>query len=158
IIGPAGTDVSGIAENFQAGGAAAIETKEEAKPAESKAETAEAPKAEAVNNDGGRVFVSPLARKIAEEKGINLNQVKGTGENGRIVKKDVESFTPGAAAQPAQAAQPSAAQAAPVAQPFIPAGEVSKEEVKNNQMRKTIARRLAESKFTAPEYSLTIEL
>ncbi|RYJ45467.1 pyruvate dehydrogenase complex dihydrolipoamide acetyltransferase [Flavobacterium beibuense] len=158
IIGPAGTDVSGIAENFQAGGAAATETKEEAKPAESKAETAEAPKAEAVNNDGGRVFVSPLARKIAEEKGINLNQVKGTGENGRIVKKDVESFTPGAAAQPAQGAQAPAAQAAPVAQPFIPAGEVSKEEVKNNQMRKTIARRLAESKFTAPEYSLTIEL
>lgn len=158
IIGPAGTDVSGIAENFQAGGAAATETKEEAKPAESKAETAEAPKAEAVNNDGGRVFVSPLARKIAEEKGINLNQVKGTGENGRIVKKDVEGFTPGAAAQPAQDAQAPAVQAAPAAQPFIPAGEVSKEEVKNNQMRKTIARRLAESKFTAPEYSLTIEL
>ncbi|MUV03743.1 pyruvate dehydrogenase [Flavobacterium rakeshii] len=159
IIGPAGTDVSGIADNFQAGGA--IEAKEEEKPAESNAETAEAPKAEAavVTNDGGRIFASPLARKIAEEKGINLGQVKGTGENGRIVKKDVENFT-SAAAQAAPATQAAVAQApvAPVAKPFVPAGEVSREEVKNNQMRKTIARRLAESKFTAPEYSLTVEL
>lgn len=164
IIGPAGTDVSGIADNFQAGGA--TEAKEEEKPTESKTETAEAPKAEAaaVSNDGGRIFASPLARKIAEEKGINLGQVKGTGENGRIVKKDVENFTP-AAAQSAPATQSAATQsaatqaaAAPAAKPFVPAGEVSREEVKNNQMRKTIARRLAESKFTAPEYSLTIEL
>ncbi|MEE1896723.1 pyruvate dehydrogenase complex dihydrolipoamide acetyltransferase [Flavobacterium rakeshii] len=159
IIGPVGTDVSGIADNFQAGGA--TEAKEEEKPAESNAETAEAPKAEAavVTNDGGRIFASPLARKIAEEKGINLGQVKGTGENGRIVKKDVENFTP-AAAQAAPATQAAAAHApaAPAAKPFVPAGEVSREEVKNNQMRKTIARRLAESKFTAPEYSLTVEL
>ena len=159
IIGPAGTDVSGIADNFQAGGT--TEAKEEEKPAESKTETAETPKAEAaaVSNDGGRIFASPLARKIAEEKGINLGQVKGTGENGRIVKKDVENFTP-AAAQSAPATQAAATQtaAAPAAKPFVPAGEVSREEVKNNQMRKTIARRLAESKFTAPEYSLTIEL
>ncbi|WP_417365158.1 pyruvate dehydrogenase complex dihydrolipoamide acetyltransferase [Flavobacterium beibuense] len=159
IIGPAGTDVSGIADNFQAG--VATEAKEEEKPAESKTETAEAPKAEAavVANDGGRIFASPLARKIAEEKGINLGQVKGTGENGRIVKKDVENFTP-ADAQAAPATQAAANQtaAAPAAKPFVPAGEVSREEVKNNQMRKTIARRLAESKFTAPEYSLTVEL
>ena len=159
IIGPAGTDVSGIVDNFQVGGA--TEAKEEEKPTESKTETAEAPKAEAaaVSNDGGRIFASPLARKIAEEKGINLGQVKGTGENGRIVKKDVENFTP-AAAQSAPATQSAATQAAatPAAKPFVPAGEVSREEVKNNQMRKTIARRLAESKFTAPEYSLTIEL
>jgi pyruvate dehydrogenase E2 component (dihydrolipoamide acetyltransferase) len=163
IIGPAGTDVSGIAASYKAGGApAAAESKSEEK-------TAEAPKAEAatvtetVTTDGGRVFASPLARKIAEEKGVNLNQVKGSGENGRIVKKDIESFTPGAAAQPVQASAQTTA--APAAQPqaaaapvYVPTGEVATEEVKNNQMRKTIARRLAESKFTAPEYSLTIEL
>ncbi|WP_159800482.1 pyruvate dehydrogenase complex dihydrolipoamide acetyltransferase [Flavobacterium sp. MK4S-17] len=158
IIGPEGTDVSGIAENYGKGGSKPAETKSEEKPAaESKDEQ---PKQEetqkaAPNNDGGRIFASPLARKIAEEKGVNLNEVKGTGENGRIVKKDIENYTP-QAAQPAQAA-PAKEQAA-AEKPYIPAGEVSTEEVKNSQMRKTIARRLSESKFTAPEYSLTIEL
>ena len=162
IIGPAGTDVSGIASGYKAGGAPAVaESKSEEKTAEApKAETA--PAAEAVTNDGGRVFASPLARKIAEEKGVNLNQVKGSGENGRIVKKDIENFTLGAAAQPVQAAATTAAPAAQAqvaaAPVYTPIGEVATEEVKNNQMRKTIARRLAESKFTAPEYSLTIEL
>lgn len=163
IIGPAGTDISGVAEGFKAGGApAAAESKSEDKPAEAKKEEASQP-AETVSNDGGRVFASPLARKIAEEKGVNLNQVKGSGENGRIIKKDIENFTP-QAAQPAQASQPAATAApsarasAPAASVYVPVGEVATEEVKNNQMRKTIARRLAESKFTAPEYSLTIEL
>lgn len=155
IIGPAGTDVSGIDGNA----APAAESKKEEAPKEDKKEEAAAPKAEEAapaNNDGGRVFASPLARKIAQDKGVNLNQVKGSGENGRIVKKDIENFTP-AAAQPAAApAQQSAAPAA--AAVYTPVGEVATEEVKNNQMRKTIARRLAESKFTAPEYSLTIEL
>ena len=104
------------------------------------------------------MFVSPLARKIAEEKGINLSQVKGTGENGRIVKKDIENYTPAAAQSQQAAAAPAEQQSAPAAKPYVPAGEVSREEIKNSQMRKTIARRLAESKFTAPEYSLTIEL
>jgi pyruvate dehydrogenase E2 component (dihydrolipoamide acetyltransferase) len=153
IIGPAGTDVSGITGKT-ASAPAAAESKADA-PKEDKKEEAAAPKAEAApaNNDSGRLFVSPLARKIAEEKGVNLNQVKGSGENGRIVKKDIENYTP-SAAQPAASAAP-AQSAAPA---YTPVGEVATEEVKNNQMRKTIARRLAESKFTAPEYSLTIEL
>jgi pyruvate dehydrogenase E2 component (dihydrolipoamide acetyltransferase) len=153
IIGPAGTDVSGIDGNAAAPAAAKTEA-----PAETKKEEAvAAPQAEAaaVSNDAGRVFASPLARKIAQDKGVNLTQVKGSGENGRIVKKDIENFTP-AAAQPAASAAP--AQAASAAPAYVPVGEVATEEVKNNQMRKTIARRLAESKFTAPEYSLTIEL
>lgn len=153
IIGPAGTDVSGID-----GAAAPAAAKTEAAPAAEKKEEAAAPKAEAApaTNDGGRVFASPLARKIAEDKGVNLSQVKGSGENGRIVKKDIENYTP-ATAQPAASAAPAqtAASAAPT---YTPVDEVATEEVKNNQMRKTIARRLAESKFTAPEYSLTIEL
>lgn len=156
IIGPAGTDVSGI--TGKSGSAPVAESKSEA-PKEDKKEEVSAPKAEgtaSANNDGGRIFASPLARKIAEEKGVNINQVKGSGENGRIVKKDIENYTPQAAQPAQQAAAPQGATAQ--VKPFVPAGEVSTEEVKNSQMRKTIARRLAESKFTAPHYYLTIEL
>ncbi|THF50450.1 pyruvate dehydrogenase complex dihydrolipoamide acetyltransferase [Flavobacterium supellecticarium] len=155
IIGPAGTDVSALAANYKAGGAAetVAETKTEVK--ETTAETA-APQATTAN---GRVLASPLAKKIAQEKGVDLAQVKGTGENGRIVKKDVESFTPQATSiQPQTASAPAATAAAPQVKPFVPAGETYVEEVKNSQMRKTIARRLAESKFTAPHYYLTIEV
>ncbi|KOS07609.1 pyruvate dehydrogenase [Flavobacterium akiainvivens] len=163
IIGPAGTDVSGIAKDGAAPAAApAKEEKADAKTEEKAAPAAEAPKAEeaAPANDGGRVFVSPLARKIASDKGIDITKVKGTGENGRVVKKDIENYTPAAAAPaPAASAEAPAAKAqAPAAPAYTPVGEVATEEVKNNQMRKVIAKRLAESKFTAPEYSLTIEL
>ncbi len=164
IIGPEGTDVSAIAKGGAAPAATpAKEEKTEAKTEEkAAAPAAEAPQNEeaAPANDGGRVFVSPLARKIAGEKGIDINKVKGTGENGRVVKKDIENYTPAADA-PAQQAAPAEAPAAkaPAAAPaYTPVGEVATEEVKNNQMRKVIAKRLAESKFTAPEYSLTIEL
>lgn len=162
IIGPEGTDISGVAENFGKGSAQpAAVSKSEDKPAEAKEEKKDdAPKAEeaAPANDGGRVFASPLARKLAKDKGVNLSQVKGSGENGRIVRKDIENYTPAATAPAQQAAAPSATAAAPAAPAYTPVGEVATEEVKNNQMRKTIARRLAESKYTAPEYSLTIEL
>ena len=156
IVGPEGTDVSAVLS----GGA---------KPAKKEQkETTEAPKKEespASNNstsdttqevttDGGRIFASPLAKKIAQDKGINLSQVKGTGENGRIVKSDVENFTPSAKA-PSNEVKEVVAKSTPVA---VTAGEVKVEEVKNSQMRKTIARRLAESKFTAPHYYLTVEL
>ncbi len=162
IIGPEGTDVSGVTAD------ASQSAKPQEKAEESTAKTESAKEEETVNvvSDGKRIFISPLAKKIAEEKGINISQVKGSGENGRIVKADIENFTPAAAqAQPAQAAPASAeaptrgeaASAAPV-RPFVPAGEESREEHKNSQMRKTIARRLAESKFTAPHYYLTIEV
>ncbi|MCW4470700.1 pyruvate dehydrogenase complex dihydrolipoamide acetyltransferase [Flavobacterium sp. MFBS3-15] len=162
IIGPEGTDVSGVAENFGKGGAPAAESKSEDKPAEDKKEESnEAPKADeaAPANDNGRVFASPLARKIAKDKGVSLEQVKGSGENGRIVKKDIENYTPQAAQPAQQQAAPAQQASAPASAPvYTPVGEVATEEVKNNQMRKTIARRLAESKYSAPEYSLTIEL
>jgi len=162
IIGPEGTDITGVAENFKKGGAAPA-AKTEATSDDKKAdETAEAKEEETVNvvSDGKRIFISPLAKKIAEEKKINIAQVKGSGENGRIVKADIENFKPQAAAAPAeQAATPAKTeQAATPVKAFVPAGEVSSEEVKNSQMRKTIARRLAESKFTAPHYYLTIEV
>lgn len=157
ILGPAGTDVSAIVEGAKNGGVATTVAEAPAEAPKAAESTAAAVVTETAT--GGRVFVSPLAKKIAEEKGINLTQVKGSGENGRIIKRDVENFVP-AAQTPAQTAAPVAQATATVAavQPFIPAGEVSFEEVKNSQMRKTIARRLAESKFTAPHYYLTIEI
>ncbi|OYQ33916.1 pyruvate dehydrogenase complex dihydrolipoamide acetyltransferase [Flavobacterium cyanobacteriorum] len=161
IIGPEGTDVSGVAENYGKGGSQPAAQQSSDKPAEDK--TAEAHKSEEAapaGNDEGRVFASPLARKLAKEKGIDLALVKGSGENGRIVRKDIENYTPSAqqTAAPAQQQAAPAANAPAAAPVYTPVGEVATEEVKNNQMRKTIARRLAESKYSAPEYSLTIAL
>jgi len=155
IIGPAGTDVSGIAENYKKGGAA---PKAEA-PAPTSAPAETTNNQPQTTNNSERIFASPLAKQIAKEKGINLANVKGSGDNGRITKSDVENFTPAAAAA-APVAQPvaSTSAAAPVVKPFVPAGEKYTEEIKNSQMRKTIAKRLAESKFTAPHYYLTIEV
>ena len=155
IIGPAGTDITGIAENYSKGGEA---------PAVAKTETAapvatSQPTQETTTSDNGRVFASPLAKQIAKEKGINLSQVKGSGENGRIVKSDVENFTASApVATTIQTTSQPEAQAATTAKLFVPAGEVVTEEIKNSQMRKIIAKRLAESLFTAPHYNLTIEV
>lgn len=156
IIGPEGTDVTGIAENYKKGGAAPAEAKEtastEAKDTKASEETKET--VETVS-DGKRIFISPLAKKIAEEKGINISQIKGTGENGRIVKSDVENFTP--AAVSASVTETAKAESVAPVRPFVPAGETSSEEIKNSQMRKVIAKRLGESAFTAPHFYLTIE-
>ena len=150
ILGPAGTDVSGIAANYKVGAVVEAPKAEEVKAvAQAVVVTEQA--------TSGRVFASPLAKKIAQDKGINLSQVKGSGENGRIVKSDVENFSPSAVATPTQAVAEATSAVAAV-KPFVPAGEVFQEEIKNSQMRKTIARRLSESKFTAPHYYLTIEL
>lgn len=153
IIGPAGTDVSGIAAGFKVGGS--VETPKAEAKTDVSTQVASAPVQN--TNTGGRIFASPLAKKIAQDKGIDLSQVRGSGENGRIVKGDVEGFTPQAAAAQTASA-PAATTAAPAVKPFVPAGEKFQEEIKNSQMRKTIARRLAESKFTAPHYYLTIEV
>ncbi|WP_366185013.1 2-oxo acid dehydrogenase subunit E2 [Flavobacterium ovatum] len=156
IIGPAGTDVSGIAEGYTAGGSAPAAATEEAKPAAAATATKALEPAATATADGGRIFASPLAKKIASDKGVNLAQVKGSGENGRIVKNDIENFTPAAAAPVAAAKSDAPAAAAPKL--FVPAGEVVTEEIKNSQMRKIIAKRLAESLFTAPHYNLVIEV
>lgn len=150
IIGPAGTDISGVADNFKVGGTktpAAVETT--VAPAEKAATITQ----DAVT-DGHRILASPLAKKIANEKGIQLSQVKGSGENGRIVKSDVENFTPSAVSQ----AQPQETAKTEAPKVYVPAGEVFTEEIKNSQMRKIIAKRLAESLFTAPHYNLSIEV
>jgi pyruvate dehydrogenase E2 component (dihydrolipoamide acetyltransferase) len=107
-------------------------------PAAFSTPSASAPVASTSNN--GRVFASPLAKSMAEDKGINLETVTGSGDNGRIIKKDIENYTPGAAASTAAV------------------GVESYDEVPVSQMRKTIAKRLAESKFTAPHFYLTKEI
>ena len=161
IIGPAGTDISGIADSHgTAGSAKSTGSTEETKSAPAEAA---APVTQEAAADGKRILASPLAKKIASDKGIQLTQVKGSGENGRIVKSDIENFTPATAAPQQATTTPVAkteAAAAPAAAPkvFVPAGEVFTEEIKNSQMRKIIAKRLAESLFTAPHYNLTIEV
>ncbi len=156
IIGPKGTNVDAILSGKTSSSKASApkeEKKEETKVEEKSAPT-EAP---AATSDGKRIFVSPLAKKIADEKGIDLATVTGSGDHGRIVKKDIENYQPAQkSAAPAQSAAP-AAQAQNAAF-SAPVGEESSEEVKNSQMRKVIAKRLGESKFSAPHYYLTIEV
>ena len=149
IIGPAGTDVSGIVSG---GGKKAAAPITEAK-AETKTEEKQESAPVAASSTGDRVAISPLAKKIAQDKGIDFSGIKGSGENGRIVKKDVENYQP--SAQPAAAA--SAPKAAP-AQPNVAFTPGEDSETPNSQMRNIIAKRLAESKFTAPHYYLTVEI
>lgn len=157
VLGPAGTDVSGVVAGFSAGVANASPAKEEAPAVQAPVVTSNDSSVEVITNND-RVFASPLAKKIAKEKGVQLSQIKGTGENGRITKKDVEQFQAPAAVAPTPVVATSNIEVATPVKPFVPAGEEFTQEVKNSQMRKTIAKRLSESKFTAPHYYLTIEI
>ena len=107
-------------------------------------------------SSNGRIKASPLAKKLAQEKGYDLSQISGTGDHGRIIKRDVEAFVPAKAPEVSTAA-PESAGGAPISLPKI-VGEESFEEVTVSQMRKTIAKRLAESKFTSPHFYLTMEI
>jgi len=156
IIGPEDTDISKIGTKAPASKESSVSDKKpsEEKPKES--ETSEESKASQTHSDK-RIFASPLAKKMAEDKGIDIADVKGSGENGRIVKKDIETFKPSEKAKPAAASEGIKAEAK-VVQPYVAVGEEEFEEIKNSQMRKTIAKRLGESKFNAPHYYLTIEV
>jgi pyruvate dehydrogenase E2 component (dihydrolipoamide acetyltransferase) len=166
-------------ENFQAlldaegGGAATTATAvvETAAPAETqKANTtvpaaittdaAPAPEAQAsTESSDDRIKASPLAKKLAEEKGVNIGSVKGSGDNGRIIKRDIDSFTPaaaaGTAAQPAATTAPKAGTA-----PAVPVhtGTEGHTDTPLSQMRRIIAQRLAESKFSAPHFYLRMTI
>ncbi len=151
IIGPAGTDVSALVAN--GGAAAAPATATADKPVENKESKPAAkveeskPVAATSSTSNGRIFASPLAKKIASDKGINLADVNGSGENGRITKKDVENYKP--AAKVVEVAASSN---------LVASGQENSEEVKNSQMRKAIAKSLGNSKFSAPDFSLNIEV
>ncbi len=151
ILGEEGEDVKSILADEAS---KAPEEKKEAPKQEEKVAPAPVPVAKAapapavqpkvdpvpnvpVMPSGGRVVASPLAKKLAEEKGINLSMVRGTGEGGRIIKRDIDNYSGGAPA-------------------FV--GRESFSDVPASQMRKAIARRLAESKFSAPHFYLTMEI
>ena len=156
IVGKEGTDVSGfVAAEKSSGGTAMAESAQAAE--EAPHETTPSPELETSDTESssvnGRIKASPLAKKLAADKGIDISKIQGTGDGGRIVKKDVDAYRP-APAQP-QEAQKAAAK--PI-QPFEPSAKESYEDIPNTQMRKTIARRLGESKFTAPHFYLTMEI
>jgi pyruvate dehydrogenase E2 component (dihydrolipoamide acetyltransferase) len=152
IIGQAGEDISAALANAgSAAPAAAVETPKTEAPSPAPVAApapAAAPAAVAApiasNNNSGRVFASPLAKKLASEKGIDIHSVAGTGESGRIVKRDVDHYTPYTPAERSFSAAPTGVES------FI--------DEPVSQMRKTIARRLAESKFTAPHFYLTMDI
>ena len=173
IVGKEGTDVTpllkGSAPAAEAAKPAATEETKAAAPAE-EAPKAEKPAAETspketqVSSSDSRMRVSPLARRIAKEKGIDLNEVKGSAEGGRIVKKDIESFTPSTkqiaeaapkAAAPSVSGQSGGSQSVTIPQ-FI--GEEKYTEKPVSQMRKVIAKRLSESLFTAPHFYITMTI
>ncbi|GAA4143258.1 pyruvate dehydrogenase complex dihydrolipoamide acetyltransferase [Sphingobacterium kyonggiense] len=164
IVGPAGTDVTPLLNQKSAPAKTeAKDTKESAPKAEASSEKAASTESAASStSDDSRVKASPLARKIAKEKGIDLTQVKGSAENGRIVKKDVENFVPSAStssasAPAAAAAKPAESDVKTISLPTY-VGEERYTEKPVNQMRKTIARRLSESLFTAPHFYLTVSI
>jgi pyruvate dehydrogenase E2 component (dihydrolipoamide acetyltransferase) len=155
VVGAPGEDFKSLLGSAPVASASApVATPETSAPAATVAPVVEAPAATAatvaqptaIHADGDRLKASPLAKKLAAEKGININDINGSGENGRIVKKDIETFTPATTTT-----------AAPVAT-TVAAGTESFHEVNVSQMRKTIAARLGESKFSAPHFYLTLEI
>jgi len=117
------------------------------------AQQAAAPAPASAASGDGRIKASPLAKRLAQEKGIDLSQVQGSGDNGRITKNDIDNFKPSAA----PAAQPQAQPAAAPAQPIVQ-GQEGHTDINVSQMRKVIAKRLGESKFGAPHFYLTMEI
>jgi pyruvate dehydrogenase E2 component (dihydrolipoamide acetyltransferase) len=157
IIGQQGLDIAPIVAALK-GGAASASTAQAAAPS-AQPTTAAAPAANATTPsttevvNEGRIFASPLAKKIAKEKGIDLKFVKGTGEHGRITRTDLENYTPGATASAVQSSTNTTNMMA-----SVPAGTVSFVDTPVSQMRKVIAKRLSESLFTAPHFYLTMKI
>ncbi|MDC6390679.1 pyruvate dehydrogenase complex dihydrolipoamide acetyltransferase [Maribacter sp. PR1] len=159
VIGPEGTDVDAVLNSKpkESNKSSDSETKKEEAPKQKETEDKSSTDSKSVTSDGNRIFASPLAKKIAEDKGIDLSKVSGTGDNGRIIKKDIENFKPEEAPK-AVAQTDKAAATAPAVSMAIPSGEEGVEETKNSNMRKAIAKALGNSKFAAPHFYLTIEV
>jgi pyruvate dehydrogenase E2 component (dihydrolipoamide acetyltransferase) len=163
IIGKPGEDFQAIlnAENGSAVAATTSSPAVEAAPAVAApvavAEAQVAAPAETVNESDERVKASPLAKKLAEEKGVDIHAVKGSGDNGRIIKRDIDSYTPAVAAAPV-AATASAPTAAPAVVMPVIAGTEGHTDTPLTQMRRIIAQRLAESKFSAPHFYLRMTI
>jgi pyruvate dehydrogenase E2 component (dihydrolipoyllysine-residue acetyltransferase) len=106
-----------------------------------------------LSSSNGRIKASPLAKKLAAEKGIDLRKVQGSGDGGRIIKEDIDNYKPEVSTRKTEE-RPETTRYIPAA----PVGEESFEEIPVSQMRKTIAKRLVESKFTAPHFYLTMSI
>ena len=145
IIGPEGTDVNQILSKNQENPVKKDENyNENDKP---KVDSDNSKNLQ-INKIDNRIFASPLAKKIAKEKGIDLINIKGSGEAGRIVKRDVESFS----------LMNQTSVGSNLSNEFTVVGKENLSEIQNSQIRKTIAKRLSNSKFSAPHYYLTMEI
>lgn len=160
VIGEEGkVDLDGIIAASKSGGSATPpaekqqENKQDqatsGKPATAQAASPQAPAPQAASSDG-RIKASPLARKLAEEKGIDISQVQGSGDGGRIVKQDIDNYQP-------SLQQPGGQSATPAPQAVV-SGQEGYSDISLSQMRKVIAKRLGESKFSAPHFYLTMEI
>lgn len=158
VIGEEGADYKALLAAHSSGGSKQEAAAESSAPSpKAEAASIEAPAVQkSATSTNGRVKASPLAKRLAKDLGYDISQIPGSGEGGRIIKRDVESYTPVEKAAPASAPAADKA-AAPVQLPTV-VGEESSEEVTLSQMRKTIARRLSESKFTSPHFYLTMEI
>jgi pyruvate dehydrogenase E2 component (dihydrolipoamide acetyltransferase) len=160
VIGKEGTDFAPLLKNPGTVPAADTAPAMEQATTSTSAETETSDTATS-SEDDSRIKASPLARKIAKEKGINLNDIKGSAEGGRIVKKDVENYTPAAKAEQPVAPAVTAAEA-PKAEKTVNVpqyfGVEKYTEKPVSQMRKVIAKRLSESLFTAPHFYVTITI
>ncbi|MDP4283855.1 MAG: pyruvate dehydrogenase complex dihydrolipoamide acetyltransferase [Bacteroidota bacterium] len=156
IVGKAGTDVSAFVAAEKNKGSEPVNKKDG--PAAIQQTTASTIAADSESNEssieGGRVKASPLAKKLAAEKGIDIAKVPGSGDGGRIIKKDIDAYVPSAAPK----TEGKKAEEAKPVQAFTQIGQEGYEDIPNTQMRKTIARRLSESKFQAPHFYLTMEI
>lgn len=152
IVGPAGTDVSGIIAGGSAASTATSKPAASEPTAVASNDSKTSSEANTVSSGNGKIFASPLAKKIAKEKGISLDQIKGSGDNGRIIRKDVENFVPTASTTTASS---SSAKSAPVAPQITPGVDT---ETPNSSMRNAIAKSLSHSLFTAPHYNLVFEI
>ncbi len=167
IVGKPGTDVTAYVAAEKSGANAGAAT--DNRPPTTEEPTTEEPTAEIVpaatassepaTVSDQRIKASPLAKKLAADKGIDLHKVSGSGDNGRITKRDVDGYVPAAAPAPTAASAPAAKPAAVAAAPaFTAVGQEGHTDVELTQMRKVIARRLGESKFTAPHFYLTMDI
>lgn len=151
IIGKAGTDINSLLAALSSSATSNTTTPVTA-PAPVETTTAATESTPAVQELNGRLKASPLARRIAAEKGVDLKTIKGSGDGGRIIKKDIDNFVPSATA----ATTSTATSTSPT--PVIAGAGEGNIDTPNSSMRKTIARRLGESLFTAPHFFLTMEL
>ena len=160
IVGKPGTDVTAYIAAEKAGNNGAIATSSapaaEAAVPKQNEPAAQAPAAETINGTEGRIKASPLAKKLAADKGIDISKVSGSGDGGRITKKDIDGFIPTAATASAPTVSTMSATASAPA--FTAIGQEGHTDVPLTQMRKVIARRLGESMFSAPHFYLTMEV